>query len=95
MPLRLSRDSESLHILQHVRDQAHRFGVTYHRKLRSKKITGSVLDKVPGIGEKRKRNLLAHFGSIQAIKRSSIDEISQVGKVNKKLATAILTVLSE
>jgi excinuclease ABC subunit C len=94
IPLRLARDSEALHILQYIRDQAHRFGITYHRKLRSGKITSSKLDDVKGIGEKRKRNLLAHFGSVEAIKRSSAEEISQVARINKKLATAIVESLN-
>ncbi|MHB8700572.1 MAG: excinuclease ABC subunit UvrC [Nitrososphaerales archaeon] len=92
-PVRLSRDSEALHVLQHIRDQAHRFGVAYHRKLRSRKITLSKLDEVKGIGKKRKRNLLAHFGSVEAMRRSSVEEIAQVGNVSKKLADAILSTL--
>lgn len=93
-PVKLPKDSEALHVVQHIRDQAHRFGVTYHRKLRSKKLTHSILDDVAGVGEKRKRNLLAHFGSIEAIKRSSPEEISQVAKISKKLADAIVTSLN-
>ncbi|MDG6921983.1 MAG: excinuclease ABC subunit UvrC, partial [Nitrososphaerota archaeon] len=62
LPLRLGRDSEALHILQHIRDEAHRFGITYHKNLRSRKITRSVLEEIPGEGEKRKKNLLANFG---------------------------------
>ncbi|MDA4130882.1 MAG: excinuclease ABC subunit UvrC [Thaumarchaeota archaeon] len=94
-PIKLSRDSEALHILQHIRDQAHRFGITYHRKLRSRKITTSKLDEIPGIGEKRKRNLLAHFGSIDAIRRSGAEEIAQVAKINDKLANAIVLALNK
>ena len=93
-PLALPRDSEALHVLQHVRDMAHRFGISYHRRLRAKKTSKSALDDVPGIGEKRKRNLIAHFGSVEAIRRSSPEEISQVGKINKKLADSILSVLN-
>jgi excinuclease ABC subunit C len=89
-PIRLSEDSEALHILQHIRDEAHRFGISYHRKLRSRKVTASVLDEVRGIGEKRKRNLLAHFGSVEALRRSSEEEIAQVAGVNKKLAATVL-----
>lgn len=94
-PIRLSRDSEALHVLQHIRDQAHRFGISYHRRLRSRKITRSALDEIPGIGEKRKRNLLAHFGSVNAIRRSSIEEIVQVAKINEKLASEIIMKLNE
>lgn len=93
IPLKLSRDSEALHILQQIRDEAHRFGITFHRRLRAKKITISVLDEISGIGEKRKRNLLAHFGSVEAIKRSSVEEISQVPMINEKLAHIILNSL--
>ncbi|MGI0090823.1 MAG: excinuclease ABC subunit UvrC, partial [Nitrososphaerales archaeon] len=92
-PIKLPRDSEALHIFQHIRDQAHRFGITYHRKLRSKKVTKSALDGIRGIGEKRKRNLLAHFGSVDAIRRSSAEEISQVAKISEKLAVTIVSEL--
>ncbi len=95
LPIRLSRDSEALHILQHIRDEAHRFGITYHRKLRGREVTSSFLDEIEGIGEIRKRNLLAHFGSIGAIKNSSVDEIAQVGSVSKKLAQVILASLNK
>jgi excinuclease ABC subunit C len=94
IPLRLSRDSEALHILQHIRDEAHRFGITYHKKLRSKNITKSVLDDIRGIGEKRKRNLLAHFGSVESIRRSSVEEIAQVGMISEKLARTIVKSLN-
>ncbi len=93
-PIRLGKDSEALHILQHIRDEAHRFGISYHRRLRGHKITQSILDSVEGVGERRKRNLLAHFGSIEAIKNSSPDEIAQVGKVSRKMAQVILASLN-
>ncbi len=94
-PVKLQRDSEALHVVQRIRDEAHRFGITYHRKLRSKKITHSALDDIKGIGEVRKRNLLAHFGSIDAIKRSSPEEIAQVAKISSKLADKIIASLGE
>jgi excinuclease ABC subunit C len=94
-PIRLSRDSEALHILQHIRDQAHRFGITYHRRLRSRNITKSKLDEIRGIGEKRKRNLLAHFGSVESIKRSGPDEVAQVAKISQKLANTIVQALND
>jgi excinuclease ABC subunit C len=94
-PIRLSRDSEALHILQHIRDEAHRFGITYHRNLRERKITESQLDLIVGIGETRKRNLLSHFGSVEAIKNSSPDEIAQAGNVSKKIASVILASLNK
>lgn len=95
LPIRLARESEALHILQHIRDEAHRFGITYHRNLRERKITESKLDLVDGIGEARKRNLLTHFGSVEAIKRSSPDEIAQAGRVSKKTAAVILATLNK
>ena len=92
-PVRLPRDSEALYVVQHIRDEAHRFGITYHRKLRSKKLTHSALDEIHGIGKVRKRNLLAHFGSIEAIRRSSPEEIAQVAKISSKLAGKIIATL--
>ncbi|MDG6996262.1 MAG: excinuclease ABC subunit UvrC [Nitrososphaerota archaeon] len=92
-PVRLPRDSEALYVVQHIRDEAHRFGITYHRKLRSKKLTHSALDEITGIGRVRKRNLLAHFGSIEAIRRSSPEEIAQVAKISSKLAGKIIATL--
>ncbi len=93
-PIKLPRDSEALHILQHIRDQAHRFGITYHRKLRSKHVTRSKLDEIAGIGEKRKRNLLAHFGSVDAVKRAAPEEIAQVAQISEKLAKTIVAGLN-
>lgn len=93
-PIKLPRDSEALHILQHIRDQAHRFGITYHRRLRSHHITRSKLDDIAGVGEKRKRNLLAHFGSVDAVKRAAPEEIAQVAKISEKLAETIVSGLN-
>ncbi len=94
VPLKLSKDSEALHVLQHIRDEAHRFGITYHKKLRSRKITRSVLDEIKGVGEKRKRNLLAHFGTVEAIRRSSAEEIAQVAMISERLANSIVSSLN-
>jgi excinuclease ABC subunit C len=94
-PIKLGQDSEALHVLQHIRDEAHRFGVTYHRGLRGKKMTESALDQFEGIGEKRKRNLLSYFGSIDAIKNSNPDEIAQAGNVSRKTAQVILASLNQ
>ncbi len=93
-PIKLPRDSEALHILQHIRDQAHRFGITYHRKLRNKHVTRSKLDEIAGVGEKRKRNLLAHFGSVDAVKRAAPEEIAQVAQISEKLAKTIVDELN-
>ena len=86
-PYVLSRDMEALKIFQRVRDEAHRFGVTYHRKLRSKRIISSELDRIEGIGEVRRKKLLTKFGSVTAIKRASIEELKEI--VPEKVALEI------
>lgn len=88
-PVILPRDSESLHLLQRARDEAHRFAVSYHKKLRSKEQDRSVLDDIPGVGVKRKMKLLRHFGSIDNIKRASVAEVAVVEGINKNLAATI------
>ncbi|WP_405324269.1 excinuclease ABC subunit UvrC [Methanobrevibacter sp.] len=88
-PIRIPQDNEALHLLQQVRDESHRFAVTYHRKLRSKKIEESPLDNIVGIGKKRKIELLRHFGDLEAIKNASIDEIKEVNGMSEKAATNV------
>jgi len=85
-PIIIPQNNEALHLLQRVRDEAHRFAVTYHRKLRSKSLEGSELDGIVGIGKKRKINLLKHFGDVEKIKKASVDEIANVKGLNKKNA---------
>ena len=77
-PVRIARGSDALYLLQHVRDEAHRFAITYHRTLRGRKTTQSALDRVPGIGPKRKRELLRTFGSVRRILQASEEEIAAV-----------------
>ena len=77
-PYIFSRNDETLKILQRLRDEAHRFGITYHRKLRSKRIISSALDKVEGIGEKRKKELLKIFGSVEGIKKATFEELRKI-----------------
>jgi excinuclease ABC subunit C len=88
-PIIIPKNNEGLQLLQRVRDEAHRFAVTYHRKLRSKAIEGSELDDIKGIGKKRKINLLKHFGDIEKIKKASLEELANVKGMNKKVAKAI------
>lgn len=88
-PIIIPKNNEGLQLLQRVRDEAHRFAVTYHRKLRSKAIEGSELDDIKGIGKKRKIKLLKHFGDIENIKKASVDEIATVKGLNKKVAKAV------
>ena len=77
-PIQIARDAEALYLLQQIRDEAHRFAITYHRQLRSKSMVDSVLDGVSGIGPKRKKNLLKHFGSLKRIRAAEIDELASV-----------------
>lgn len=88
-PLILPKDSTALHLLQSVRDEAHRFAVTYHRKLRQKDAERSLLDEIPGVGPKRKMDLLRHFGDLTTIKTASLEQIAEVKGINKNLALKI------
>jgi excinuclease ABC subunit C len=89
-PVWLKRGSPALHLVQRVRDEAHRFGVTYHRNLRSKEQTRSRLDDVPGIGPTRRKALLAHFGGdVNAIRRASLDELMAAPGMTRKAAEAV------
>jgi excinuclease ABC subunit C len=87
--VRIARDSPGLHILQRARDEAHRFAISYHRKLRSKEAITSALDSIPGVGPKRKRALLKRFGSIQAIREASSVELSQTEGITPALAKKV------
>ena len=77
-PIRIPRDEEALYLLQQVRDEAHRFAITYHRNLRSKRMVDSVLDEVPGIGPTRKKVLLKRFGSLKKIREATTEELAEV-----------------
>lgn len=88
-PVILPRHSQSLYLVQRIRDEAHRFAITYHRKLRSKRNMVSVLDHIPGIGEKRRKALWDHFGNLTKIKAAEIDEMAAVPGMNKPTAEAV------
>ncbi|RMF05500.1 MAG: excinuclease ABC subunit UvrC, partial [Chloroflexi bacterium] len=85
-PVLLDRRSHALFLVQRIRDEAHRFGVTYHRKLRGKSAIRSSLDDIDGIGPKRRRALLAKFGSLAAIRQASVDELAAVPGMNRRAA---------
>ena len=85
-PIIIPKNSKALHLLQQVRDESHRFAITYHRKLRSKNIQASSLDNIAGIGKKRKINLLKEFGTIENIKKASVDDLAKIEGMNKKTA---------
>ena len=92
-PLDLPADSKALHLIMHIRDEAHRFAITAHRKKRDKRRSSSVLEAIPGLGEKRRRELLNHFGGLQQLLGASQDEIGQVNGIGKVMANAIYKVL--
>ena len=77
-PVILPRQSQGLYLIQRVRDEAHRFAVTYHRQRRSRAATRSQLDQAPGIGPRRRRELIKRFGSVAGIRAASIDELAGV-----------------
>ena len=86
----LPRDSEALFVLTRLRDEAHRFAITYHRSLRDRAIRESVLDEVPGIGAAKKAKLLRRFGSVRGIARASVDEVAACAGVGRSVAEAVL-----
>jgi excinuclease ABC subunit C len=88
-PIMLSRNSQALYLLQRVRDEAHRFGITYHRKLRSDRTFKSVLDEIPGIGPKRKQALMKHFGSVRAISAASVEDLAALDGMTRDVAEKV------
>lgn len=94
-PLRLPRDSVALKLLQQVRDEAHRFGIAYHRSLRGKNALASELEEVPGIGPRRRKVLLQHFGSLKRLKEASLEELLAVPGLTRPAAEALYAHLHE
>ena len=90
-PIRIPRDAEALYLLQQIRDEAHRFAITYHRNLRSKSMVDSILDDVPGIGPARKKALIRHFGSLKKMRQAEKDELAEV--VPEAVADDLFTAL--
>ena len=88
-PIVLARNSQGLYLLQRMRDEAHRFSITYHRSLRSKQTFKSVLDEIPGIGPKRKQALMKHFGSVRAIGAASIEELTALDGMTRDAAEKV------
>jgi excinuclease ABC subunit C len=88
-PALLPRRAEALHLLQRVRDEAHRFAVTYHRKLRAKRSLKSQIDDLPGIGKARRKTLLDHFGSFDGLKNATVDDLLAVPGLPKNVARTI------
>ena len=88
-PILLPRTSQGLYLVQRIRDEAHRFAVTYHQNVRAKRAVRSVLDDVDGVGPARKRALLRRFGSVRGIREASLDELAKVAGVGPALAGRI------
>jgi excinuclease ABC subunit C len=94
-PVILPRTSQGLYLLQRVRDEAHRFAITYHRQRRSRSMTTSTLDDVPGLGEVRRKALLRHFGSLKRLRAATAEEIAAVPGIGPRTAQAIEQALRE
>ncbi|WP_028562036.1 excinuclease ABC subunit UvrC [Paenibacillus pinihumi] len=90
----LPRDSQEFYLLQRIQDEVHRFAITFHREQRGKSMIASKLDSIPGIGEKRRKLLLKHFGSIKKIKEASVEDFKAVS-IGEKLASQIITALRD
>ena len=88
-PVVLRQNTSELHLLARLRDEAHRFAITFHRKLRRERNFRSMLEEIPGIGDKRKRGLLSHFGSLKRIRAASAEEIAEVEGFNLQLAERV------
>ena len=88
-PIVLPTGSASLYLIKQVRDESHRFAITFHRELRDKAMTVSILDEIPGVGPKRKKDIMRHFGSFTRLKAASVEDISQVKGVSVNLAETI------
>jgi len=88
-PVVLPRSSEGLYLLQRVRDEAHRFAIAHHRQRRSRSMTTSALDDVPGLGEVRRKALLRHFGSVKKVRAASVDDLTQVPGFGRRTAEAV------
>jgi excinuclease ABC subunit C len=92
-PVLLERNSPELHLLQRVRDEAHRFANTYHRELRGRSMTASVLDELPGVGPERKKKILAHFGTPEAFLNASLEELEAVPGLPGRVAREVHAVV--
>jgi len=88
-PQNLPRSSSGLRLLQRIRDESHRFAVTYHRQVRTKRTIASALDEIPGIGDERRRALISWFGSLKRLQEASVDEIAEVEGISQTLAREI------
>jgi excinuclease ABC subunit C len=94
-PVSFRHGSASLFLLERLRDEAHRFAITYHRKLRSKASLRSSLEDIPGVGPSRRKALLKHFGSLKKIRAASLEELQQMPGLSAGLAESIFSALQD
>jgi excinuclease ABC subunit C len=95
LPMRLPNDSGALKLLQRIRDEAHRFANAYHQLLMKRRIAESLLDDCPGVSQTRKQRLLQEFGSVDRLKRASVEQIAAVPGVGRKLAEQVVAFLAQ
>jgi excinuclease ABC subunit C len=91
----LPRTSEALYLLQRVRDEAHRFAITYHRQKRSTSMLVSLLDDVPGLGETRRKALMKQFGSLKRLRAATVEELTAVPGIGRRTAEAVQAAIAE
>jgi excinuclease ABC subunit C len=94
-PIVIPRGAESLYLLQQIRDEAHRFALTYHQLKRGKRMTRSALDGIPGLGPGRRKQLLKHFGSVKQVRQASLEDLYAVPSLPKKVAEAVHEALTQ
>jgi len=88
-PFTFPKESPALHLLQQIRDEAHRFAITNHRQQRTKQRKSSTLESIEGIGAKRRQLLLKHFGGLQGVKKAGIEDLKQISGISEQLAKKI------
>ncbi|HYO61615.1 MAG TPA: helix-hairpin-helix domain-containing protein, partial [Actinomycetota bacterium] len=88
-PILIPRGSDALYLLQRIRDEAHRFALTYHQLRRNKKMTQSTLDGIPGLGEVRRKKLLKHFGSVKRVREATLEELRDAPGIPAGVAAAV------
>ena len=88
-PIRIARQSEALYLLQRIRDEAHRFAIAYHRKLRDRRMTKSVLDDIAGLGPTRKKRLVKELGGVAGVRRASLEELEGLAWLPDAVARAV------
>ena len=93
-PVILPRSSDGLYLLQHLRDEAHRFAIAYHRQKRSKTMTASALDGIAGLGDTRRKALLRHFGSLKRLRAATVEEVMEVPGIGRRTAEVVLAALT-